>query len=149
LGGRGDAVFLASRKPVAESFVYGCHRLFFSFGVLSSSGKPADEMPPPGFHPGVSADKRKLVAEIAMIYFLAGFSESIGNFLNFFFVPIFLITLVVIAIPVGPDHVAHWNNVSLPAVLAGGTWCLCVFCRMVKMRIMVNETQARYRFRAF
>jgi hypothetical protein len=84
-----------------------------------------------------------------MIYFLARFIESIGNFLNFFFVPIFLITLVVTAIPFGPDHVAHWNNVLLPAALAGGTWCLCVLCRMVKTRTMVKEAQARYRFRAF
>ena len=80
-----------------------------------------------------------------MVIFLAGFVESIGIFLNIFFVPIFLITLVVTAVPLGPDHVAHWRAVLSPAFLAGGTWLVCTLCRMVRTRTLVNKAKARYR----
>jgi hypothetical protein len=80
-----------------------------------------------------------------MVIFLAGFVESIGIFLNIFFVPIFLITLVLTAVPQGPDHVAHWRAVLLPASLAGGTWLVCTLCRLVRTRTLVNKALARYR----
>jgi Kef-type K+ transport system membrane component KefB len=80
-----------------------------------------------------------------MLYFLAGFTESIGNFLNCFFVPIFLITFVLTAIPLGPDHAARWNAVLLPGLLVAGTWCSGVVCRMIKTGIQVKRAQDRYR----
>jgi hypothetical protein len=80
-----------------------------------------------------------------MVVFLAEFVESIGIFLNIFFVPIFLITLVLTAVPLGPDHVAHWRAVLLPACLAGGTWLVCILCRIVRTRTLVEQAKARYR----